>query len=362
MEPVSGAANGTIPVTSVGSLAPTLPTFHRHEVPAAYREPFISSGYRKANATISECLSYAFVRHNDVCNFWSHFLALLLWLSGLYLLSLSLDLSQPFYYPLLCFWLGACAYALFSSTAHLFGCRSVLVRSFCFMLDYLGISIYVAGGGLYSFHFQLPLSSSLYQHMYSLVCLHLLLSAASTLVSSLSRYFWVRQRFMVRALAYTPAYFMCIAPFSLRLLTCISTGQDCIWSTLHLHFISIVLTWVLLFFFVTKIPERFAPGKFDIFFQSHTLFHISAASLTTVQMYMFPIDCEARRTELVDKIAPSFQGVLLPFMVMIAVGLSQILILTWLVVRGVLIPNRSDVPPSVTGPQNNTSVADKKLD
>ena len=308
-------------------------------------------GYRKPNASLSECLAYTLVWHNDVCNFWSHFIPLLVWLPWLYLLSLSHDLSQPFYHPLLCFWLGGCAYTLFSSLAHLFGCRSVLVRTLCFMLDYLGISAYVAGGGLYTLHHQLPLSSPLYGHLFPLVCLHLLASVTGALLCSLSRFFWARHRYLIRALAYFPAYLLCSTPFWLRMVSCVSTGEDCIWPTLHLHFLSNLLILAVLFFFVTKIPERLAPGRFNVFPQSHTLFHISAVAITSVQMYKFPLDSEIRKERLLEVISPSLQTVVLPFLVMVGVGLVQILLLAWLAVRGVLVPHRA----SLNGQQNHAA-------
>ena len=334
----SRSPNGTA-VDGPKSWLGGLPTYPRSQVPAAYREPFIMSGYRKTNISLSECLAYTLVWHNDVCNFWSHFLPLLVWLPWLCLLSLTHHLSQPFYYPLLCFWFGSCAYALFSSIAHLFGAKSHLVRNVCFMADYIGITIIYAGGGLYNLHHQLPLSSSLYDYLFPLVCLHLLACVVAALFGSLSRFFWFRQRFLVRALAFFPAYVICITPFTLRMLSCASTGQDCIWPTIHLHFLSNSLTGIGVFFFVSKIPERLAPGRFDIFPHSHTLFHICAVAFTSIQMYIFPQDSEIRKTQLLEKVSPSFMTLILPFLVMICVGLVQVLFLAFLLMRGVLVPH-----------------------
>lgn len=320
-----------------------LPTYHRSQIPSLYKEPFIMSGYRKPNPSFFECIRYAFVCHNDVWNFWSHFLPLCIWLSWLYYLSYHYDFSDPYYYPLLCFWLGGCSYVLFSSIAHMFACKSATVRSTCFMFDYLGISVYVAGGGIYSFHHQQPLSSPLYQYEFPVLCLHLLASVSATLISSLTRFYWLKHRFLIRALAYVPSYLSSIVPFMLRMHTCASTGEDCIYATLHLHFISVVLTWVLLFFFVSKVPERFAPGKFDILFQSHTLFHFFSVVLTSIQMYMFPIDTELRKVALLTKIAPSFETVYLPFLAMIGIGLLQVGLFALLLVKGVLTPNKVEL-------------------
>ena len=191
-----------------------LPTFHRNQTPAVYRD--------------------------DVWNFWSHFLPLLVWLSWLYYLSHHVHLSEPYYHPLLCFWIGSSYYVMFSSIAHMFGCMSATVRSICFMVDYLGISLYVAGGGMCSYHFQLPLSSPIYDHMFPVLCLHMLLSVFATILSSLSRFYWLKHRFVIRAVAFAPGTLSSFLPFFSRLAMCVSTGEDCISPTLHLHLLNMV--------------------------------------------------------------------------------------------------------------------------
>lgn len=333
--------------TASSSSLCSLPTFHRNQVPSVYKEPFIISGYRKPNSSLSECLCYAFVCHNDVWNFWSHFIPLLGWVSLLYYLSHHYDFSDSFYHPLLCFWIGGSCYALFSSVAHMFGCMSATVRSICFMVDYLGISIYVSGAGIFSYHHQLPLSSSIYDYVFPALCLHSLLCAVSTIFSSLSRFFWLKHRYVIRAVAFAPGVLSALSPFLLRLTVCVSTGEDCIRPTIHLHCISTAFIGLQALFFVSKIPERFSPGKFDVCFQSHTLFHICSACMTSVQMYMFCIDSEIRKTDLVSKVSPTFQTVFLQFLAVIVTGVIVVSVLSLLVIRGVLVPNKvAPVPPS----------------
>lgn len=317
-----------------------LPTYPRSQTSPIYTEPFLMTGYRKPDPTFFECIHYTFACHNDVWNFWTHFVPLCTWVPWLFYLSYHYDFTDPYYYPLLCFWIGSCSYVFFSSMAHLFGCVSSNIRSICFMLDYLGISVYVAGSGLCTLYHQPPLSSPFYPYQLHLVWLHLLLCFSATLMSCWSRFYWFKYRFYLRSLCYLPAYCTCIAPFLLRVISCFSVGEECMSDTLYLHFISIALTWLLLFFFVTKIPERFAPGKFDIFFQSHTLFHLSSVALTTIHMYILPLEAEARKAALLTKISPSFGTVILPFLTMISIGLIQVAIFSCLVVKGVLISNK----------------------
>ena len=67
-----------------------------------------------------------------------------------------------------------------------------------------------------------------------------------------------------------------------------------------------------------------------------------AVALTTLQMYVYPIDSSLRMAALLQKISPSLENVVLPFLVMIAIGLLQVVVLTVLVVHGVLEPNKTD--------------------
>lgn len=316
-----------------------LSTYHRSQVASLYKEPFIISGYRKQNPSFAECVGYAFVGHNDVWNFWTHFLPIFIWLPWLYYLSYQYNLSEPYYYPLLIYWLGAIACAFFSSSAHLFGFKSPLFQSVFFMLDYLGIVMHLGGGGLYTLYYQQPLSSPLFDYTFPLVSFYLLFCLFAIISCSLSRYFWVKQRFIIRALSVAPPYLIAISPFVMRVLVCFSVGEDCMYETLHFHFIALTLSWLMLFFFVSKIPERYAPGYFD-FFQSHTLFHTSHVGCVSVQMYIFPIDCDLRKADLLERISPGFDTVILPYLIMVILGVLQVLILAGLVMKGVLIPNK----------------------
>ena len=112
-----------------------LPLLHHTQIPSVYKEPFIINHYRKPDCSFSDCVRYGFVWHNDVWNFWTHFVPLWVWLTWLYALSYQYDFTDSYYYPLLCFWFGGCIAALFSSMAHMFGCKSFTVRTVCFMVE-----------------------------------------------------------------------------------------------------------------------------------------------------------------------------------------------------------------------------------
>ncbi|XP_041379376.1 heptahelical transmembrane protein 2-like [Gigantopelta aegis] len=51
-----------------------------------------------------------------------------------------------------------------------------------------------------------------------------------------------------------------------------------LYSDLSNYLLMYCLTLTTVFFFVSKIPERFSPGKFDYLFHSHQLFHVTVKS------------------------------------------------------------------------------------
>ncbi len=322
-----------------------LQLLHRSQVPAVYKEPFIITGYRKPDCTYADCLKYIFVLHNDVGNFWTHFLPLWVWLAWLYWLSLQVDLTDPYYYPLLCFWMGACTYAVFSSMAHLVGCKSFTVRSIAFMTDYLGIAMYSFGGGLLSVFYQPPSGSFWFRHKETVIVINVVFGINATVMSAMSRFFCVKQRYIIRTLAFSLSYFVVVTPFVHRMQVCFMEGKDCIPETLHLHALGFVLTFTLAFFFVTKIPERFAPGRFDVIGQSHQLFHLAAAALTSVQMHMFPIEAEIRKEDLMKfpGFRPDFSSTFLPYIFVQVFGILTVSVFSVLVTKRVLISNKKDV-------------------
>lgn len=313
------------------------------EVDAVYTEPFILHGYRRPHTSLWETLQYAFILHNDVGNFWTHFTPLLLWLGWFWLLATSqLNFFQPYHYPLMCFWAGSCSYALFSSVAHLFSSVSFEVRTVCFMLDYLGIAMYALGGGIVGLFYLNPCSSQMFAHKPFILFLQVCLAISATLFCSLSRFFWHDYRFVIRTCSFVLPYLCVVQPFFHRLSICWQYGTDCVPETLFLHGLAMLLTILLTFFFVSKLPERLAPGQFDYFFQSHQLFHVCSACLTCVQMYFIPWEMVLRRQALsqVEGTMPSWETTFLPYVCAQVGGLLVVCVLGVLVQRGVLTTNK----------------------
>ncbi len=315
---------------------------HHDQVLSVYTEPYIITGYRTPGTTVLGSIKYAFVLHNDVGNFWTHFVPFVAWLVWLgYLATFRIDFTDPYYYPLICFWLGSCSYALFSSIAHLLSSMSPTVQCVVFSLDYLGIAMYALGGAIGGFFYEQSTDSPLFKYQGFVLTLDVSVAIGATFFCGLTRFYWRKHRFLVRALSFSLPYAFAVAPFTQRFLTCMVTGEECVEETLSLHLSGYVLTLIIAFFFVSKFPERCGPGKFDYVCQSHQLFHITAAIQTSIQMYMFPFDAQLRRTLLVDVegATATVYNTILPFLIAECSGLLLVSIMAILMSRGVLVLN-----------------------
>ena len=320
---------------------------HRSQVPPMFREPYIIEGYRKTDATFGYAFKAIFRWSNDVGNFWTHFIPLCIFILWFVLeWKWRMDFTDPYFYPLACLWAGACSYTLFSSIAHLLGCVSYKVRTICFFLDYLGIALYTLGGGIMAYFYHLPQGSIFFAYKYPLLVYKVVLAIGATLITGLSRFYWHRYRFIIRVMAFFLPYISTSYPIAIRVFTvCIPTGEDCVMETLLLHFLNEILIFFIAFFFVTKIPERFAPGKFDYVFQSHQLFHVTAALQTLLVFYMMPIDSVARREALsrFEAIRPDFFTTFGMFGIAFIGCLLVVTVLGGLVLKGILKANSNDI-------------------
>lgn len=290
---------------------------------------------------------YVFVlRNNDCLNFWTHFVPMVAWVAWFWRLSFQVDFSDPYFYPLACLWVGCCSYTMCSSMAHMLGCMSLQVRQVCFLVDYMGISMYAFSGSLATFFYLYPTDTLCFRYKWVTLIMFGALCIGATVLSGLSRFYWERWRFVIRAGAYALPYVSSSVPAWIRLLFCQFAGRDCTVETHNLHLLAIFMIGVLAFFFVSKVPERFAPGMFDTVFQSHQLFHLCAASVSCIHMYTFPIDAVIRR-ELMTADAsrlPDFNSTILLYGVVNICCLVFVAALSLMVIKGKLLSNKQYPP------------------
>ena len=315
---------------------------HRNEVSKILREPYIINGYRRTNTSLWQCIKYMFVLHNDFGNFWTHFIALWIWLYWLYCLSFQLDFTDPFWYPLLSVMVGGCLYTLFSSIAHGFGSKSVLTYLICFMIDFQGISLYTLAGGIAAYFYERPIGNFLLNYKWFYIVLCVVMSINAVLICSLAGHFCVKRQYVLKAGSYVLPFMFESLPFSLRMYHCVTDGGQCVSETIPVHIAGFVASNLMAFFFLSKLPERIAPGKFDYFLHSHQLFHIMALVATFMHVYVLRTDATARRAQLMQDpyYRPDLYSALAPFLFVFAADGLIVIVMGVLLYKGYILKEK----------------------
>lgn len=285
------------------------PLFDIHQVPKVVQEDGIMSGYRHPCSTPLDCLLSSFQMNNETINIWTHFLPTWYFVWRLALLCSSLDLSDPYTWPLLVYMLVICVYPFTSSCAHTFSAMSTNSYHICFFFDYGALSLFSLGCAIGYRYYVMPacLVNSRLQHYFVPVAV-----ANSLFCTSLSCYSrFVELQFpqrskVLRTAAFVVPFMFDTVPLVYRIVLC--CGGGCIHTeALSSHCYHLLFAVLTCFLFTSHLPERLAPGRFDYFGHSHQLFHVCAVVGTHFQMEGVITDMLSRRAWLSDQgVAPSF--------------------------------------------------------
>ncbi|XP_068164040.1 membrane progesterone receptor epsilon [Antennarius striatus] len=288
------------------------PLLRHTDVPPRVKESFILTGYRFPNYSLRDCLLSAFRPTNETGNFWTHFLPVFVF--SYYLVEVfgwegAPESDAPFFYPLWTYVLGVFALLMASSTAHLLNSMSLVVREVCFFVDYGSISAYTFGSSLAYYHYIHPRGlvagtgdpsgsrvdlnpgppqgvpvvpdavpgicwffETLYLPLASCVAIICVLSCCNT------RQSWTKHRYVIRTFVFLLPFFVSSTPIFYRLLTrspYANAPSSLAASTSGHTFFYRHCLWLLVSAMVniSKVPERLAPGWFDIMGHSHQWFH-----------------------------------------------------------------------------------------
>ena len=311
----------------------------------ALRNSFISVGYRKSYCTFKECLQYLCVLHNEWGDFWSHFLTLvgfLVWIT--YLFTTGVVTTEPYHYPLVCYFIGSCICMLGSSTAHCFSPMSADAHTILFMFDYLSISSYAFGADLALYYYERPVHHWFFNLRWVNIGMFLILCVTSTVVSSFSRFYCKKYRYIIRAIVYSLPALVGTAPMITRFFTS-EDGDKFSLATIPLHIMCYVGSVGAFFFFASKLPERVSPwGKFNYFGHSHQIFHIFVSISITAQMASLIIDSNTRRNVLtgpLNSVTIDFASTFIPFIFVNVFNLVTILVFSFLIVKGYLVDEKT---------------------
>ena len=274
-------------------------TLDHTSVPHNVQELFIHSGYRQVDSGFRSACWSLFKWHNETLNTWTHMCGLFYFLyifstcDELRALLSDLPVSQllPFY----AYCLAACFVYVASSGAHLFHCVSMFWHDSCFLVDYLAIGIYGCFTGIVYYYYNYINLPSILRDLDNIYLPIILASCLlSTWAAFASRLGHSPLRHVIRTSSFSTGFIICSAPCIYRvLLYMFSTpwGKDPAdifvhdnktHGTLVLRESEYCVSYIFHFTYLvtaasvnmSRMPERFFPGSFDIVGHSHQWFHI----------------------------------------------------------------------------------------
>lgn len=239
----------------------------------------IVDGYRPQLRTWGQCLKSMFALHTETLNIWTHLIgAAIFMLLAVYVYAVNHDLMSAmdvFVFGL--YFASIISCLLFSSMYHTFTCHSRELAQLCKRFDYCGISLLITGSFVswtyYAFYSD-PLSRTVYLTIVSLV------GAAVAVVSLMEKFGSSEFR-------------------SCRAVTYLAFGISAGLPVIHYYFfapdyVAISLSSMLSFaghyiagavIYALRIPEKFFPGKFDIMFHSHQIFHVFVVVAAIIHLF-----------------------------------------------------------------------------
>ncbi|XP_054163546.1 adiponectin receptor protein-like, partial [Oppia nitens] len=259
---------------------------------------YIITAYRPPNPSFRYCLVTAFRMHNETGNILTHLLAFLMF-GILYIYTLQcrkyknfqtideLMFGQYFMATFACFTM--------STLFHIFQCHSPKAFKLFAKLDYCGITILITSSNIawiyYGFY-----ESLIHKFIYTFITLLLcIIGITFSLMDSFSN----GELQVLRGAVFIMKGLFGIVPFvhfchNLRVDTDSTISSQIIFKALLLLPVMAVLYITGAILYMAKIPERYAPGVFDLWFHSHQLFHVCTIAAGLIYFYSLSTIANAR--------------------------------------------------------------------
>ncbi|KJH51467.1 hypothetical protein DICVIV_02384 [Dictyocaulus viviparus] len=237
------------------------------EIPQLLKRNHIIKGYRPLNQPVFYYYKSAFFTHNELINVWTHFVPVV-YLSAFYFLPELLSSAPRL--PILVLYSGVIMLLLASSFAHLLHSRSLHDHIFWFLIDFSGIALFGCSIGLqrYSCGSEMSLLGHM-TYLLSLLFIALVLQFFSSCYLLVCRPKWPWRDKLKMATCFCLAVWVYVPLLDRYLNEHSASDTSLILHTKAFH-------WLLIsgIFMGGHVPERFAPGVFDIFGYGHQIFHL----------------------------------------------------------------------------------------
>ncbi|KAJ1911096.1 hypothetical protein H4219_006043 [Mycoemilia scoparia] len=244
------------------------------EIPVWMRDNmFIKTGYRAPTFSYSGCFRSLTYIHNETGNVWSHFLGglsfiIMIFSTYYYVFPKFSEIHWTDITVTYTFMLGAVVCLFLSASFHLFSCHSEHVQVAWNRCDYLGIVVLIVGSFVptifYAFYCHV--------HLKAFYIGLILFLGAGTAVMTVTPKFNSKEWRVIRAVTFVSLGLSGVFPLIHSLIT---FGWTHTISALQLvYLIPMALFYIVgAFIYGARIPERWWPGKFDIWLHSHQIFH-----------------------------------------------------------------------------------------
>ena len=233
---------------------------------------YILTGYRPPLKSFTRCFESLLYVHNETCNVYSHLLGFLLFgiLLGYAVVSGWMTSGPVFQsVSVALFFVGTMVGMAFSTLFHLVFCHSPSAHSLFSRLDYTGIAVMIAGSFFPSVYHAFYCEPHLQAAYMSMICL---LGIGCIVVSLLPRFANPEWRLVRMSLF--------LAMGGSGIIPALHAGYIHDWDLIADGFAigSHALMGILYvggaIAYGLRIPERIAPGMFDIVGASHQFFHV----------------------------------------------------------------------------------------
>ncbi|KAK6126998.1 hypothetical protein DH2020_039264 [Rehmannia glutinosa] len=281
------------------------------ELPEYLKDNEFITDYYRCEWPLKDVVLSVFSLHNETLNIWTHLVGFMIFL-GLTVMSLTekMTLENDSYlrhitkspilsltrhsnsiplWPWFVFLTGAMSCLIFSTISHLFACHSRRFYFFFWRLDYAGISLMIVSS------FFAPIYYTFSDHPYWLI----LYLSSITLVGVLVVITLLTPALSsARFRSFRATLFLCmgfsgVIPATHAII--LHWDQPQIRGSLGYEIAMGILYGVGAVFYVTRIPERWRPGTFDIVGHSHQIFHVFVVAAALVHSAATLIIMEWRR-------------------------------------------------------------------
>lgn len=266
----------------VGKIVVQYVVDHSHLPAWLLDNEYLISGHRPPMPSVKQCFASIFRLHTETVNIWTHLIGTLVFvIMGLYFVSRpssEVHIEKKLIFG--AFFIGAIVCLLCSTLYHTLYCHSPRVSKLFNKLDYCGISILIIASFIpwlyYAFYCE-------FGTKVAYLTVTVTLGTGCIVVSMWDKFSAPEYR------TYRALLFMAFGLFGF-----VPTSHYVLLMGFKHAFTTGAAQWLVIMailyitgatLYAARIPERLAPGYFDIWFQSHQIFHVFVVAAACVHYY-----------------------------------------------------------------------------